>query len=322
MSVSRMIFSPKTPVTFQEKVAVVVKKLKLQGQPDDEALKETAEFLLDSKEILRRAISDGWEENGKRLPMAKIKLIITSLEERNFVYRKLQDSFLKTTGIAEYGRVHTAIQIGPIILEWGASSLICPCPTKDWCSLSGSNSVRVLSAIDIQTMPTKEFFDKYAQNVAEVITRWNVYQYSEYTTNCQHFTKDILEALNIDTKKVFTKKIEAAINALGTMDNNLDFSYTFEGDINPVSFSTHKKLDEICESKQLAEGSEDFVILKAYDRAFWMRSIRISQSPTMPSEEKTRLLRLYKGEDMCYFRNPDKTDTVLPNADEEMLKYI
>jgi len=236
---------------------------------------ENARALTRAEDIKRIYLSEGWDN----LKECRVKLIVTAINLHH-PPNPLKDAMVRMTRIAKLGIVHTAVQIGPIILEWNDSSILLPCETMEWASS------KVLLALDMRTMPVKEFFENYIDRVAEVVATWNgTYMYNEYTNNCQLFSEEIFKAMDIEN--VFTGKIKKFLDSVSTADSKeLAFKHTFDNDPTEYIFKSHSQLDTMCTKKGIDKdrGSEDYRLLKAYDRVFWLRYHGVAVSENLSKD--------------------------------------
>jgi len=114
-------------------------------------IEENARALTDPKQIQSIYMEQDWKK--LNLQNCKVKLLITALSMRNSQPGyTVKDRLVRWTGIANLGTVHSAVQIGPIILEWNDSGIIIPSPSYEW------NNHRILCALDLVTFPVKDFF--------------------------------------------------------------------------------------------------------------------------------------------------------------------
>jgi len=182
-------------------------------------IEQNAKILSDPKLLELNYMRDDWES--MNLKEAKVKLIITalSLKETPSV---LKDKLSKWAGIGNLGAVHTAIQIGPIILEWNDSGIIIPAPSYDW------PNYRVLGVLDMGSFPVEDFRRDFIPKICEKVTEWNgSVDYDKYKSNCQKFSEEILDTLGKGSKQ--DKKIENFLDSLGTLDpKDLKFKFQFQ----------------------------------------------------------------------------------------------
>jgi len=269
---------------------------------------ENARALVTSDDIKRIYLSEGWDG----ITEVRVKLIVTAISLHN-PPGVLKDTFVRLAGIAKLGVVHTAVQIGPIILEWNDSSILIPSETQEWASS------KVLLALDMKTLSMDDFFRKFIGPVSDVVANWNgTYIYNEYTNNCQLFTEEVLKAMEIEN--VFTGKIKKFLDSVGTADGkDLVFKHKFDNDQREYEFRTHSELDETCHLKSsllMSTDSEDYRLLKAYDRVFWLRYHGVSMSENLAKEPTLQrdLMNRFKPASTCFFGDPTGSNTHYPKT--------
>jgi len=184
----------------------------------------------------------------------------------------------------------------------------------------------------MKTLSLPDFFKKYLDPVRSVVASWNgTYMYNEYTNNCQLFSEEILRAMEIEN--VFSGKIKKFLDSISTADTtDLVFKHKFDNDPKEYEFRTHTDLDEVCQSKStllMNPQSEDYRLLKAYDRVFWLRYHGVSVSKNLANNKDLQkgLLNKFKSASTCFFGDPSGGNThyaksVHPNdLDNEDLQY-
>jgi len=252
-----------------------------------------------------------------------IKLILTCLSFKNNEFLDLvQNVINKATGIGKYGLVHTAIQVENTVIEWNDSSLVLVSDTE---SYGQTHTMLALDLIEGNEFDITE--RKYIQDICKLIANWNgTKTYSKVKCNCQHFTSAVLKVLGISDplSDKSSSKIANFISEISNVDkSNLGYSFILPGDTIPTVFDEHKKLDEACflKSNLLQRGTEDYRILKAIDRVFWLRSYGLidSQSELFPGQEEKKkfldnLLEKCQpanihGTPCCFFDDPHETVT-------------
>jgi len=78
-------------------------------------------------------------------------------------------------------------------------------------------------------------------------------------------------------------------------------------------FNTHTELDQYVHSlgRKLVEGSDDWKILKAYNRVFWLRHYAVSIREYANQTEKAQLLAKYScPQNCCPFGDPSNPYTL------------
>lgn len=117
-------------------------------------------------------------------------------------------------------------------------------------------------------------------------------QFLDY--NCQTFIDELCKALNITLK--FSGALGSYINALRQY-GSCDLTYK------NIDFKTHKELDEfVC--KELKKNpkfitTDDWTLLKSFDRAFWLRYFKDKNNQTAPCN--------------CPFGNPTESQSLYQN---------
>jgi len=208
-------------------------------------------------------MTKGWEE----VRTAVVRLVVYSMSLEKppaYLYDNVPDHY----GTAGLGSIKLAVQIGPLIMEWNEVALVLPCQTRDW------NSDKVLTAFDLATLPVEDSFFELLKEVAGVIIAWNrSYPYHELSNNSKTFCIDVLAALGI--KDVFTSKITTFLVCLEKITSpEVVLKYTFEDDEEEHYIGDHATLDNLAHLKfksPKSKRSEDYAIMKAYDKVFWTR---------------------------------------------------
>jgi len=213
----------------------------------------------------------------------KVKLIVAEVANTEITknFRKLLCPVLsKFDVLPEFGMFHSALMIGPWLIEWNNSALCIPrkCVSK----------AALLSA-DIDSISTDKRVEEVVDILADVITEWNVTKkYKDNSknkkeeANCQDFVHEILEKLGIklDFKgplgQFLTNLRETGLCDMEfPMDNN--FRQCFNIKEKSKKFNTHEDLDNFVHYLQKTDMEfelkykNEWVLLKSFDRAFWMR---------------------------------------------------
>jgi len=274
----------------------------------EENLEEEAALLINYEEIQRAHIcKKDWEE--RKVVVARVALIVTAI---NLVHspNTLLNRVSKWVGATDYGMVHTAVQIGPIMFEWNDSSLIIPTVSTNW-----SND-RVLCALELAKIPLDAWYNTYLTKISKKIAHWNShYDYNAIITNCQTFTKELLKELNLEN--ALCGRIPAFLNSLCELDPiKLSFHHQMENGEEKI-FNTHTELDQFVHSlgRKLIEGSDDWKILKAYNRVFWLRHYAVSIKEYTNQTEKNQLLVKYTcPQNCCPFGDPSNPTSLHPQT--------
>jgi len=224
-----------------------------------------------------------------------VKLILTQLTNVPKPF-KIFGKVATHLGLCDfpYGFVHTALQIGPYILDWNDSSLVIPYP------LAGNEDA--LFAIDLEWLPDSTSVDLVMlTNLAICSIEWMTTRtYDIKDCNCQHFVDALLQVLDIELNfngeaKNFMEKIQKAV------DPSFRFKYKDQ------EFGNHQALDTFLAQIDVPSlDLEDQKLLKAYDRAFWLRYYAIKSEKTNLTEID---IKKYKSDSVCYFGDPSTTGT-------------
>ncbi|KAG2377475.1 hypothetical protein C9374_009386 [Naegleria lovaniensis] len=213
----------------------------------------------------------------------KVKLVIAEIakNKKERTMRRLLSPIMSSISASpQFGLFHSGVIIGPWLIEWNSSSLCIP-------RRCYSNAATL--AIDIEEISTKEL-DSCIDRVSQVIADWNVHnRYSQQKCNCQHFVDDICKALGI--KMNFTGSMGHYITKLRNK-GLCNIKWKVPVDImeqvgikeQKITFYTHKQLDMLMCSilskiPDFPERyQEDHMLLKSFDRAFWLRSFKAPQN--------------------------------------------
>eukprot|EP01119_Soliformovum_irregulare_P023248 TRINITY_DN8100_c0_g1_i1.p1 TRINITY_DN8100_c0_g1~~TRINITY_DN8100_c0_g1_i1.p1 ORF type:complete len:350 (+),score=65.10 TRINITY_DN8100_c0_g1_i1:76-1125(+) len=250
--------------------------------------------------------------NGDEL---RIKLIISALG-LNTPQSAARDRFGKITGIAKLGTVHTALQVGPVILEWDLSEIV---------TIVASNlygNFKALAVIDIKTLDKEEFISKYLDEICKMIATWNaMYSYKQTTTNCQRFTQALLDIMGIKDPFEEGSKIKHFVDSISDLDKkDIEFSFTFNGEKYPTVFKSHQELDIKCFEKYGSERElqgQDHVLLKAFDRVYWLRYYDALADEILSPERREILVAKFRCGPSCFFHDPSTTPTSYANMETE-----
>ncbi|KAF0972667.1 hypothetical protein FDP41_008916 [Naegleria fowleri] len=273
----------------------------------------------------------------KEGPYLKIKLIITELGE-GFTHRTIRrlGSLVGHNEIksSEFGLFHSSLIIGPVQLEWTDNSIVVPRKEK--------SSSKAVFAVDVCKIRGQENLNDIYDKLAHFCTFWNGHRlYVQKDTNCQHFVVELLKAIGVYNQ--FKKNIESTI--LGKYLNKLkefgtcEMSYIIPEHLaqrilkeckdeissslkqllqtslkgKEIVFNSHSVLDEYYETVlkveptyfDLGDHKKEEELLKAYDRAFWLRR----QSSKLSNDPRVKPLR-----DPCPFDTNGGANTVKEGA--------
>lgn len=159
-----------------------------------------------------------------------------------------------------------------------------------------------------------EFNDRLP-DVCDTIATWNGTKLYSPVNNCQKLSEILLSHLQIQSPFKTSPKIEEFIDSLESLDQrSIPFTFSLNG-APPTAFSSHKALDQYCfeNGDELENGSDDWKILKAFDRVYWLRYYAAREDPHLSDEERNHLLHKFEPSDHklgCYFQDPSKTSTL------------
>jgi len=254
--------------------------------------------LVNPKDIRNIYFDESFDNDN--ITAVRIKLIVTALSMKKG-QNQVMNKILRWSGIASLGAVHTAVQIGNVILEWDDSSICLPTSTRIW------GNYRALCALDIATLPADQVRELYFDKLSQLIAKWNGTMKYDQLNNCQVFTEEVLEVL--DMKKSMSGRIENFLRNLAVQDPKaLIFTFVYKDE--KYAFESHVDLDNFCHKIRPENGSENWRLLKAMDRVFWLRQFAISNEETMDKTMQKCLLEKYSSiGDTCYFRSPVNEET-------------
>jgi hypothetical protein len=195
----------------------------------------------------------------------RVKLILTTIKG-DWLSSHVGNAMTGVNGPFRYGLLHAALQVGPVVLEWGVDSLCDPQPVSDFMAKYA------LIMLDVNPVPERDdsqfVTEEQIENLCRVIAKWNVYKsYGRVVDNCQMFTDECLAALETPFMTEPGSELQKFMNRLNTgpVGELVDFTH---GD---TKFKSHTHLDQYVERHQDTLSHSDRVLLKAYDRAYWLR---------------------------------------------------
>ncbi|KAF0981898.1 hypothetical protein FDP41_011759 [Naegleria fowleri] len=264
----------------------------------------------------------------------KIKLVITemSTSTAHRILRKLGSS-VGALKDQQFGMYHSALIIGEFYVEFCDSSIA---------TVRKKSSSKAVFVVDIHTYKDQEEINNAFKVISEVICEWNgTKMYDNRKANCQHFALDILNRLQL--AEPFFDKISGSVKRyLDRLRNDgvCEMNYTVDekkrkiilnskiaskelkdlvkqkGDI---SFPSHRLLDEfvyviekeagIMYFDQNIQEQTDHMLLKAFDRAFWLRNEASSHN-----KDLTKPLDNERGEPNCPFSQVDKNGKLIDHT--------
>eukprot|EP01080_Neovahlkampfia_damariscottae_P009179 gene9179-1267_t len=255
----------------------------------------------------------------------KIKLVIAEVAQTDMRknFRQFISPILSTFDLLpEFGMFHSAILIGPWLLEWNNSALCIPrkCVSK----------AAFLTA-DIDSISSEKKLEEVIDHVANFITHWNVHKtYKDNPSkdsegNCQDFVHDLLDQLGVKTDHIYNGSLGEFLKKLrkqGKCDMEFHMDHQFRTDFelkeSSVKFKTHKDLDVFVQDLKKKDLEFEFkyksemILLKSFDRAFWLRHFKF------PSDDNWKPLKIEKTQENgdvdiqlgCPFDDPQETNSI------------
>ncbi len=184
-------------------------------------------------------------------------------------------------------------------------------------------------ALDLDELHLNEkmSIDTILDIVAQTIVDWNVHKtYHQLNSNCQHFIDHLCARLQIKLNfKGCLAHYLSTLRDKGQCKIKWKVPDTIREKCQLLSpklvFETHKELDE-CVTKVLDhcplfeyEFPEDYLLLKSFDRAFWLRYMKTESAETAPLRKSlrqiTKIKDINRDECECPFGNPHDTLSIL-----------
>eukprot|EP01080_Neovahlkampfia_damariscottae_P008430 gene8430-255_t len=215
---------------------------------------------------------------------AKIKIVFLQSEKDS---TKLKDFFSPILSSFKYSflgsKFRSALMIGPWLFEWDDCGLCIPRKCVSTAAFLSSDIGAIYQVNSVKPI---------INTVSEEIEKWNTTKkYSEKENinkekfgNSQDFVEALLKSINVEYKLPFSIGLFLdRIKREGSTELIFEYSKKFQRTFNlpndSIKFNTHTQLDEFL--KQLNEldsefedhWSDEFNLLKSFDRAFWMKYI-------------------------------------------------
>lgn len=159
------------------------------------------------------------------------------------------------------------------------------------------------------------------RNISKVAFRWNTTKlYNNKENNCQHFVDDILKSINVDIDKFFSGALGKYMNLLRmgkTCAMEFPIPKPFQSDMkmSNITFTSHQMLDDFVrdiiqlDSKFEEKYPSDYQLLKAFDRAFWLRYYAMTSKESKEKEGMDVVRPCSKKG--CVFEEPTKTHSFI-----------
>lgn len=219
---------------------------------------------------------------------------------------------------ATFGLVHTALNIGPFLIDWNDSALCIP---------RKSGSQGAIIAVEVGTIKTMDALRAALDTITKFIIYWNgsmnYENYSKTTKhkNCHDFTMDLLKELKLELKPPpevlsFMDFIKKTGSEQMIFECDSKFQKLCKIKKEKTIFKTHKELDEFVLDilkhsgmqtlqtfKKTYEGY--YHILNGLDIAFWLRKQSMDTRNERAGKivvDDSSVVPLHKGcENICPF---------------------
>lgn len=255
----------------------------------------------------------------------RIKLVITEITSRNSTksLRRILCPIMDTIGpyidktLPRFGMFHSALIIGPWYIEWNASELCVPRKIMSRAAILSCD----LDGIIVE----KERIEQLRENLAQVICHWNATKRYKNDPknrtlegNCQDFVDDVLAHLGIDSSSIFNGPLGDFLKEMRTkgvcemaFKMTPEFREEFSIREASVTFESHLELDQFVH--EMLQKNRDFrrkysqewMLLKSFDRAFWLRHLREKENEKYKPMNTTDA----NSETGCPFDNPITTSS-------------
>jgi len=291
-------------------------------EKDEEEKGTSSTFSSKSTEIdtgLEEKLSEDLQEKYPELKMkfnnVRIKLVIgeVSHSQTSKTFRELVSPILsKMDLLPEFGMFHSALMIGPWMIDWNDSGICIPRKCV---------SQAALISADISNIGSEKKLDEVADKLAKIICKWNTQKLykdqppkGSHEGNCQDFILSILDELGIKVDfggplGLFMKKLKDKGKCLIEFEMDEEFREKFAIKEKIIHFKTHLELDQfVTKLKNIDVDFSDryknhWQLLKSFDRAFWLRSYKFS------TDQKFQCLN-QDGECRCPFGDPVQTGSI------------
>ncbi|KAL0486634.1 SAMD7 [Acrasis kona] len=220
----------------------------------------------------------------------KVKLVIVEIHTSSSTLRMLTPIMDTFNFSPQFGMFHSALIVGPWYLEWNDSGLVVP--RKCYAGAA-------ILAADVEKYFRGPQVNEALDKITDIISQWNATkQYSQHFTNCQHFVDDLCKALDINLEfNGALKNFIQELRTTGYCDQISEHTENFDAFVQMVMRAAPDYFDiDRC-------GKDDWLLLKSYDRAFWLRHFKYP----------TDLSFCQHSDFECPFRNPTASGSLAPN---------
>ncbi|KAL9654878.1 hypothetical protein ABK040_008669 [Willaertia magna] len=223
--------------------------------------------------------NEGIGSNKKnKVATLRIKFVITELDQSAHmrIVRRIGHT-LNFTKDTIFGMFHTAIIIGNWYLEFNDNGLAI---------VRKNSSSKAVFAFDLCKIVGEREISICLDKISKECCKWNgTITYDNKKCNCQHFTQAILDSINFKFESKLqgsTLKYIERLKSLGVCDMTIDLSSPIKelfNNSNTITFKSHLELDLFYKTIKdkysnyfdTENGRQDEILLKSFDRAFWLR---------------------------------------------------
>lgn len=233
----------------------------------------------------------------------KIKLVIAEIcksDAQKAIRKMLSPVLTKIDSQQQFGMFHSALVVGPWYLEWNNSSLCIP--RKCYSSAA-------MLAADLDFGNQKFTLDETIKKISKVIIDWNVNKtYNQRKYNCQQFIDELCGELGIKLME-FKGPLGKYLSQLREK-GRCEIAFPVSDDMREklkirdelVKFQTHQEIDQFIKDIQEVDPQFednyplDWLLLKSFDRAFWLRHFKHPNDKKYTPHSKK-----------CPFKDPTQT---------------
>eukprot|EP01080_Neovahlkampfia_damariscottae_P010224 gene10224-2644_t len=246
---------------------------------------EAFERKLDKFEIDEIMKNDFFDEDDMEKELeseVKIKLVLIDQHMNSDIQQSLR-KFLSPIAnefkLSPLGIFHTALMIGPWLIDWNDSALCIPrkCVSR-----------AAFVSINLDTIQTLEGLEIVVDKVANSVAKWNGTKFysafpgKKHAGNCQEFVENVINEIGVKIDldgaiAAYMNKIKQTGKLRLEFIIKKKFQKKFFLDKTSYTFHTHEELDKFVAHLIDVDPSLEvnhpthWELLKGFDRAFWMR---------------------------------------------------
>lgn len=248
------------------------------GESDDED---------DEIESLSASLQNKMLTDGQLAGRVAVKLVIVDQDQgskmKQNLRRFISPILSRIDLLPRMGMYHSALLIGPWLIEWNNSSLCVPRKVV--------SRAAILSA-DVDAIYNIQDLESAINRISKIIVQWNTTMMyraaadsSDRYGNCQQFVEVILSALECSTDVIHEGPLGQFLRELRQsgrsrlefrMDNQ--FREKYHVTQKSIAFDTHRELDLFVERLKRVDLNfqlrSEYKFLKSFDRAFWLRHMK------------------------------------------------